>query len=454
MAQIVRDQSGNTGLSHPLGVWVFLFLAGTLSSTSQLKFASVQYLEFIYFFQILLLLCYFVKQGFKARLYRPSFVLGRFYLIFLAIALILVLVSLRFDFYVPRNTGLLFGPVFVSVSRAVEFAIDVGAMLYLIEVFRQDRATIIFTMRLYFWTGVSSAVYSILRDPVNLLNIFNLRSYDTLSRMTGYGNEGGPYGTYLVSVVLVGAVLYRMRWNKQSHLFVAYFLIAIAFLGSRSKASVLALAMTVLLNAVLAQGIRKRLVILAVCGVAVLTLASFMDLNQVLVDYQRTSQRYEYLSHYHYKDENFVTGRVAGGFIVPRMIAAHPLLGIGWGNYALVRNSPQYRGAAAWSNDIDAPGLGLLGPVAELGVPLSLYLFFIFLCPYFYMRRIGAPLYLKNLALVQPIAHLFGAQFNLTYPWIVTAFALGLGYFHVHSASQVNTFDELSPTTQPLSASL
>ena len=39
-----------------------------------------------------------------------------------------------------------------------------------------------------------------------------------------------------------------------------------------------------------------------------------------------------------------------------------------------------------------------------------------------------APSYVLNLALLQPMVHLFGAQLNLTYPWVVTAMALGIGY--------------------------
>jgi hypothetical protein len=64
----------------------------------------------------------------------------------------------------------------------------------------------------------------------------------------------------------------------------------------------------------------------------------------------------------------------------------------------------------------------------ELGIPLILYLASCLLLPFIYLRRIKSPLYLTNLALLQPLVHLFGGQLNLTYPWIVTAFALGLGY--------------------------
>jgi O-antigen ligase len=112
------------------------------------------------------------------------------------------------------------------------------------------------------------------------------------------------------------------------------------------------------------------------------------------------------------------------------MIRVHPLIGVGWGNYAIVRNDPEYRGGSAWADVYDAPGLGLLGTAAEVGVPLTLFLVAVFFYPYFYLRRMGAPLVVRNLALMQPVIHIFGGQLNLTHPWLLSAFALGLGYFY------------------------
>jgi hypothetical protein len=170
--------------------------------------------------------------------------------------------------------------------------------------------------------------------------------------------------------------------------------------------------------------------VLLVISVAVLLVATsqVVDLGKAFEVYKRGSQAYEWLSHRHENDPNFVYGRIAGAFIVPKMVAEHPLVGIGWGNYGLLRNAPEYRGAAAFAHLNDEPGLGIVGMTGELGIPLILYLASCLLLPFIYLRRIKSPLYLTNLALLQPLVHLFGGQLNLTYPWIVTAFALGLGY--------------------------
>jgi O-antigen ligase len=110
------------------------------------------------------------------------------------------------------------------------------------------------------------------------------------------------------------------------------------------------------------------------------------------------------------------------------MIAAHPFTGIGWGNYGNLRNSPEYRGASLFVAGADEPGLGIFGTAADLGLPLLAFLLFCLFVPVFYVRGREVQLYVLNLALWQPISHIFGSQLNLTYPWITTALALGLAY--------------------------
>jgi hypothetical protein len=67
---------------------------------------------------------------------------------------------------------------------------------------------------------------------------------------------------------------------------------------------------------------------------------------------------------------------------------------------------------------------------------LTVFLLICLMVPFVYLHRLGAPLYIKNLALLQPIVHAFGGQLNLTYPWVATAFALALGYHHCRISAQ------------------
>ena len=99
--------------------------------------------------------------------------------------------------------------------------------------------------------------------------------------------------------------------------------------------------------------------LIAAIAIFLVTVYQVIDLGAALRNYQRLSQAYEWLSHRHAKDGNFVSGRVAGAFIVPKMVEEHPVVGVGWGNYGLVRDAPEYRGAAAFGLRTMIPDLVL-----------------------------------------------------------------------------------------------
>jgi hypothetical protein len=316
-----------------------------------------------------------------------------------------------------------------------ELFIDAASMLYLFHLFRTNLNNLIFTLRVYFWVGVASAAFAILTFPLNVYFDLQLGTYLDDHRMRGFYNEGGPYGLYLISVFLVGFALSRQNWATKSRLRLAYVPLAIALFGSQSKAAIFAAGMMMFFNALMVRQVGRRLLVLLAL-LATAYLASFVPaITDPIAIYISTPAKYEYLSNLD-SEEDLLSGRIAGAFIVRRMIQVHPWVGIGWGNYPLVRNSPEYRGGARWADIEDDPGLGMLGTTADFGIPLTLFLIFITFYPYFYLRRQGAPLVVKNLALIQPVVHLCGAQLNLTYPWLITAFALGLGYYYSRNQLQ------------------
>jgi hypothetical protein len=264
--------------------------------------------------------------------------------------------------------------------------------------------------------------------------------------LRGFYNEGGPYGLYVLSVLAVGFAIDRLGWVRRGRIRLAMALMCVVFVMCYSKAGVFAVLSIFALNGLFARRALQRVAILGV-GIAVLVgLSQIVNLPEFLRNYEATAAQYERLSHFHPKDPNFVYGRVAGAFIVPRMIEEHPLTGIGWGNYGVLRNAPEYRGAAVFVEDADDPGLGSFGVAAELGLPLFAFLMLCLLVPFFYLRWLHVPVWLTNLALIQPVVHIFGAQLNLTYPWVTTAFALGLGfaYSRTHGFTTGDRIEEVS----------
>lgn len=415
---------------------IFLLLAGTLTSTvglelpggvSILRVSNIQYLEIIYFFQLVLLVILFPRQRYRTHLLRPVAMLGVLYAIFTLAAFILALWALGNDFYLPSQLSFLKHPFWISVSRMTELIIDVAIMMYLIQLFRTDKKNLVFTLRVYFAVGLASALYSIFTFPLQYLFHVNLGTYLVSHRMRGFYNEGGPYGLYALSVVLVGIILLRQRWANPVRIWLAYIPIGIALLDSQSKAALVGVGLILGLNALMVKRTWARVGMIFVLLLISMAVSFVPTITEGLKVYIQGPQKYEYLSNL---EDDLLSGRIAGAFIVRRMIAVHPWAGIGWANYPLVRNSPEYRGAARWADFADDPGLGMLGTTADFGIPLTVFLLGTMLYPYFYLRRRGAPLAIRNLALLQPVVHLCGAQLSLTYPWLITAFALGLGHYY------------------------
>jgi hypothetical protein len=292
-----------------------------------------------------------------------------------------------------------------------------------------------------------------LRLPLSYLPF--AEEYGIAHRLSGFFNEGGPYGLYVMTVLLVGIALYRLQWESKRRVWLSLGLLSIVFILSYSKAAALAAVTLLLINGLFAGSLAKKIIILGSSAIVLFIFTMTVDIGNVLVSYRANSAAYEQLSHLHDGDPSFVQGRVAGAFIVPRMIAAHPWTGVGWGNYGLLRNDPAYRGASVWFDNTSDPALGILSLTAELGFPLFALILLCLIVPYIYLRRIKAPIYLTNLAMAQPLCHFYGAQLNITYPWIVAAMAMGVAF-------SLATPEQLAPllgkirkqTTEPSSGSL
>ena len=187
-------------------------------------------------------------------------------------------------------------------------------------------------------------------------------------------------------------------------------------------------------------------------GSLVISIGLFIGLfRDRFVSYLFIYSNFEALVPLHEDDPSMMMGRLVAVFIVPRMILAHPALGIGLGNYSLMRNDPEYLDDLPPTNGWDLPGLGLLGSAAELGVPLTLFLLFLLLKPMSHARRAKSPGILVIAAGFQPVAVLLGVNLNFFYPWLVTAFALSLLFLQGgRNAPELGRARSIAPPTSPL----
>ena len=408
--------------------------------TSQLKFAEVQYLEIIYAVELLLLAAWYVVHLTPLRLYRPLYKIGLRWTIFSVLALLLAAFGLRQNFYLEHASALK-QPFVVSLARVGELFLDVFFMLFLANRYRQNEALCSFAAWTYYMVGVAGCLYALISIPLHLGGVY------LGIRMRGFNNEGGSYGTYVMTLIFLAMAMRSEGWISRRVAIASQVLFCINLLGSQSKAALFEVFVFIILAPVLRlRG--TRLIVSTVLAVLLVTTAWFaVDVNGKLLQYTRAIDDYRRVSVLRPKDYNYVVGRVAGLFLAPTMIRAHPLIGIGLGNYPIVRDDPQYRrGTPVIEPPLDSPSLGPVDYIVDLGFPLFFYFTWVELAPAVALVRRREKAGLVCLMLMQPVANWFGAHLNLTYPWVGAAIALGIAY----GRQQRNETLEASRATGPM----
>lgn len=419
------------GAIYPVGRWrsyTLVFFAASLCCTVTLKVGEIQYIELILALDFVLLALALLIRRPDLRIFAPFLQIAKSYGIFLGTAFALGIVALQQNFSAPHLTALK-APVIVTVARMAELFLDAFYMLYLASLFRTDQKLCRFGALTYFWTAIAGCLYSFITYPINVATGLQLGTYLDIHRMRGFNNEGGGFGVYLLSAILLAVVMYRRHWLSRRLFFIGLAIMLGGVAGSASKSAVLALAMLGLIIIAWFVTGWRRWAVFAVLSVTMIFLGSLVNIAEQLDMYRQASSRYQELSNLKAGDGNYVMGRVAGAVLAPRMIAARPLTGIGWGNYPLVRDNAEYRQGTAFEiGSVDSPALGVIDYIVELGIPLWLYLVWVEIKPVLMLRRARADVWLVALSLIQPVSNWTGAHLNLMHPWIIAAFALGLAY--------------------------
>lgn len=405
---------------------VFLTVACCLAAAPNLKVGDVQALEIFLLLHLSFLIAQFAYARFRCKVYPPWRRLGIPYAIFLVLTAILALASMRFRFYPPPDITFLKMPFILSVARVVEVALGIFYMLYLASILRREPDNRRYAMRAYFWAGVASAVFSLLSYPLLLAAKLEWGAYLPDYRARGWFNEGGPYGLYLASVVIVGLLLYDLYGLKKIQLWTSGIVLLLALVGSQSKATFVAACILFLLNLVVVGTLRQRVALGTIAILLVTVVWTMTPVPKLMLGYVDAYEVVQLYGNYVPEDTyGGFGGRVAGMVLVPRMIYAHPITGIGLGNFSLLRNSPEYLQGLPTRDNWELPGIGLIAYVAELGIPLFAYLMLL-LCLPAWMTRHRISMFAFVLAAYQPVAHIFGVQLNFYYPWICSGLALSV----------------------------
>jgi hypothetical protein len=402
--------------------WLLLFVI--LSTMPALKVGDIQVLEILQALVLSIAMLLFVYTGFAIPTTEPWKDYGPLYLIFLGMGLGLAVLSLRLTFYPPPDVSLLKQPLILSISRLGELFLEMYFMLAAVDVLRRNPRLRRDALDFYWVGGALVGLLSLLSAVILRTTGISLYfAYGDDLRIRGFFNEAGPYGLFLVSVLLV--LLLRahtfpagLKWTRR----VALVVVTFALMQSASKAGFAAVIGISVVVALVAQGGRRRVMLIA--SAALVCAVTWVTVGRQVLNYANDYSDFEEVLYDRTDDPSLIMGRIVGAIIVPRMIAAHPLAGIGIGNYSLMRNDPEYLQGLPAVTDWDLPGLGLAGSSAELGIPLTVFLLALLFKPLAQARRAGSPVPVLLAASFQPIATLAGVNLNFFYPWLITALAL------------------------------
>ncbi len=405
-----------------------LFLASVclLAPLTALKIADIQPVEIFLLLSSFVFLAVLIERFTTITVQMDLWKLQNLYLLFVVIVGLLACLAVRLPIYPPTELSFLRTPPFLSFSRLTELALCMYGLLLASEVCRTPEL-LHCACKYYIWAGLLSCLFGLL--SWNFYHITGLElggTYGDANRIRGAFIEGGPFGIYLVSVLLVLLFRWRIRAQRltRSELLTAAIVIVTFFLAASKAGIGVAIALCIL--AVIAGRrqvrIRARYIVLATLGSSVLFAVAW---TQGLAGYVFNYENFSESVASRPDDTSLVMGRLMAVVLVPRMIADHPVAGIGIANYSVIRNDPHYLEGLPSTTEWDLPGLGLLGYAAELGIPATLFLVVIIWRPVRIVKSRSCSVVVVVLASYQMIAHLFGAQITFFYPWLVTSFALG-----------------------------
>lgn len=360
------------------------------------------------------------------------------------------LLSVRLTFYPPIGD---YGPLkqapWTTFIRFIQTAMAVSTLFVVALAVRGQPANFRKLLTVYVMCGYINAAWGIFcwlawLGGLTLPGITAV-DIDGIARIRGFFIEGGPFGVYIVGVIIVQIIRgYYLRYIGKRSFVIGMGVLAVAFVGAQSKASVL--LVIVLLSIYLLKIRRVGLMLLGALAIVPLVLTS--NLAGGLQGYYDNYANFEAAARERPEDNALLMGRLAAAVLVPRMIEAHPLLGVGIGNYSLMRNNPTILKGLPRVELWDLNGLGVLGYMTELGIPLTLFLLVIYAYPLLMAWR-RRP-WIVLLCAYPLLAALFGVQLYFAYPWVLAAFGLAAIEIDDRQRSTATTIPEHKTLAGPI----
>ena len=347
--------------------------------------------------------------------------------------------GLEFNYMIPSFFK---RPYWITLSRYLEIVTCLILCNICYLYFRSLKKTREFEYYINLFIDINLAI-TLIFVLVYVLVVFGLISmndtrlvYSYATRLRGYYAEGGPLGLMLSFFFIL------CRWipNISKRIVVRVFLFIVITFMAQSKAGIFGcLVWTAIENFRFTVYKLKRFLLPLIAIASIVFIYLFININKMYVDeFERVRRAVLERP----RDRNLILGRVSGFFIAPKMIMENPILGIGTGNYPLLRNNKEYRGFFPLPpediRNIDAHGYGgIIDILVDNGL-IGLTLFFLIMGVIFLkVRNVrGSP----ELLLGFIVLFLFGVQIHFMYPWVLLALVLSsTSYDEVGSGSQIDS---------------
>lgn len=334
---------------------------------------------------------------------------SRFFMRFFSVFLLITFIhNLSFDFKYSFADNILKQPYWCSIGRYLE----VVSCISFLE----------FTRRIIDEYGFEDTLNRILR--INFLfSLFIVFLYiaqlygNTLipvsysgGRMKGLFVEGGPFGLLCAAMGLLS--IYMKRPIVESALLICLVLLA------RSKAGIACLCAYFAFNMILKWYLNertRRYVIVALAIIIPGFIYVFTIIAEMYISTIMDTQALDLYVNTHPYDYSATAGRIPATFILYNMFLINPLIGIGIGNYPLLRNLQEYRAFFPTVDLFDAPGYGgLVDIFNQCGI-----IGFSIVAIYFYkqFKIVNEKIFL--MLFILPLT--FGVQYTFMYPWFMLA---------------------------------
>lgn len=247
--------------------------------------------------------------------------------------------------------------------------------------------------------------------PISFLDLVDEGTF----RLTGFYVEGGPFGLMCASMALLGIHLNRRK--KEIGIFVILTILA------QSKAGIVCILGYFCVKFV--QRFYKsktfRICIVLIFPIAIIVFVKlFMHIADMYISAILDTNTLAAWVNANPEDYASTAGRIPATFIVSNMFLDNPFIGIGIGNYPVLRNLPEYRSFFPKIDVYDATGYGgfvdMLNQCGLLG--LGIFCMLLYKTYKYGCNRDFTYLLLFCLPL------LFGVQYTFAYPWLMLAFLL------------------------------